>query len=325
MRRAPCLRELLARPAAAAEHPRLRRREHLQTDTRIHLRDVAGVQADRHPPSQLGLAQQLIDPAARRPAPTPRPSALPAAPARRGCPVVRRHDIPARGSAARTTARETPGRVSQPGLRRAVQGRCEQRVLLDRDLGGRVQYRAQRIFPRVLHAGVRPACLARADRLECTANGSVVPAGTSTARPLCETSIGCTPMPSAAAARAAASPATGSRRRRRWRRSRSSRPAARRRRRLLPRRIAASLRPLAVTSWPSPALRPSSKVGTTHARYCVSGLQNARHNSRETDRSGSAGQLAGRSSLVCSDVTWPCAHAQLSARSGSSSPAWPGR
>ena len=68
---APCSRPTVSSPVStstvgqSAAAPRASwacaGREHLQPDGGIHPRDVAGVQAQRDPPAELGLAQQLVD------------------------------------------------------------------------------------------------------------------------------------------------------------------------------------------------------------------------------------------------------------------------
>ena len=152
-------------------------------------------------------------------------------------------------------------------LRSAVQRRREQRVVLGRHLGGRVQDRRERVLPRRLERGRapalrrrrRPAAARRASAASC-------PGGTSEARPLSPTSISISPMPS------------GKRPRAQQQRERLEVAAGAgregpgvvdgqldRRRRLGPRGLELRL-VLGGDVGPSPALRPSSKVGTTQAR-----------------------------------------------------------
>ena len=72
-------------------------------------------------------------------------------------------------------------------------------------------------------------------------------------------------------------------------------------------------------SSPSPARRPDSNVGTTHARYSVCSVSSRPHTRRDRLRAGSPPSAAvSAEPSVPVGATWACAHAHESARSGSS-------
>jgi hypothetical protein len=71
---------------------------------------------------------------------------------------------------------------------------------------------------------------------------------------------------------------------------------------------------------PSPALRPTSNAGTTHATYDEFGASRRGHTSRDRFCVLSAASRASRPAPVPGSTTWAWAQAHDSARSGSSTP-----
>jgi hypothetical protein len=71
---------------------------------------------------------------------------------------------------------------------------------------------------------------------------------------------------------------------------------------------------------PSPASRPASKAGTTHAMYSVFSVSNRGDSRRETDSSGRVASTSRSASSVASfsQPSCACAHAHESTRFGSS-------